>query len=111
MLCLSGSIYMHGCITDACTDAGASHHAVSLQCSGLVTHSAVAMQTELTLMAVPSRNISLPTLRKHVEQSMLQNLDMLAKAQKGPDASVHPDDEGALKRLCDLYLDSRLPLL
>ena len=62
-------------------------------------------------MAVPTRNISLPTLRKHVEQRMLQNLDMLAKAQKGKDASVHPDDEGALKQLCDLYLDSRLSLL
>ena len=61
-------------------------------------------------MAVPSRNISLPILRKHVEQRMLQNLDMLAKAQKGKDASVSPEDEGALKQLCDLYLDSRLPL-
>ena len=90
---------------------GVLDQAVSLQYSVPVTQTAVAMQTELTLMAVPSRNISLPTLRKHVEQRMLRNLDTLAKAQKGPEASVHPDDEGALKRLCDLYLDSRLPFL
>lgn len=74
---------------------------------GPVTHTAVATQTELTLMAVPDRNISLPTLRKNVEERMLQNLEMLAKAQKGKDASVHPDERGALKQLCDVYLDSK----
>ena len=78
---------------------------------GPVAHFAVAMQTELTLMAVPDRNISLPTLRKNVEERMLQNLEMLAKAQKGRDASVHPDEKGQLKQLCDVYLDSKLPLL
>lgn len=62
-------------------------------------------------MAVPDRNISLPMLRKNVEERMLQNLEMLARAQKGKDASVHPDEKGALKQLCDVYLDSRLPLL
>lgn len=74
-----------------------------------VTDFAIAMQTELTLMAVPDRNISLPTLRKNVEERMLQNLEMLAKAQKGKDASVHPDERGALKQLCDVYLDSKAP--
>lgn len=39
------------------------------------------MQTELTLMAVPSRNIPLPTLRKHVEKRMMENLQLLTKGQ------------------------------
>ena len=69
------------------------------------------MQTELTLMAVPSRNISLPTLRKHVEKRMLQNLDLLAKCTQGnADATVDPKDEEALKKLCD-SLDSNFSLL
>lgn len=59
------------------------------------------MQTELTLMAVPTRNISLPTLRKHVEQRMMQNLNVLANGQ------VAATDEEALKQLCDT-LDSKL---
>ncbi|KAL3142652.1 hypothetical protein ABBQ38_002961 [Trebouxia sp. C0009 RCD-2024] len=56
-------------------------------------------KTELTLMAVPTRNISLPTLRKHVEQRMMQNLNVLANGQ------VAATDEEALKQLCDT-LDS-----
>ena len=52
------------------------------------------MQTELTLMAVPTRNISLPTLRKHVEQRMMQNLNVLTNNQ------VDAKDEEALKQLC-----------
>ncbi len=39
------------------------------------------MQTELTLMAVPSRNIPLPTLRKHVEKRMMENLQLVTKGQ------------------------------
>ena len=58
------------------------------------------MQTELTLMAVPTRNISLPTLRKHVEQRMMQNLNVLTNNQ------VDAKDEEALKQLCGT-LDSK----
>lgn len=43
------------------------------------------MQTELTLMAVPSRNIALPTLRKHVEKRMMENLQLLTKGQDDSD--------------------------
>ena len=39
------------------------------------------MQTELTLMAVPSRNIPLPTLRKQVEKRMMENLQLVTKGQ------------------------------
>ncbi len=39
------------------------------------------MQTELTLMAVPSRNIPLPTLRKYVEKRMMENLQLVTKGQ------------------------------
>lgn len=61
--------------------------------SGHVTHG-FAMQTELTLMAVPTRNISLPTLRKHVEERMMQNLSVLT------DGKVDAKDEEALQQLC-----------
>lgn len=67
-----------------------------------VTH-AVAMQTELTLMAVPTRNISLPTLRKHVEQRMMQNLNVLTNGQ------VDAKDEEALQQLCGTLDSNSLP--
>jgi len=52
------------------------------------------MQTELTLMAVPSRNIPLPTLRKHVEKRMMENLQLVTKGQD--DSS----DVALLKSMC-----------
>ena len=52
------------------------------------------MQTELTLMAVPTRNLSLPALRKHVEQRMMQNLKILTNDH------VAVEDAEALKALC-----------
>lgn len=62
------------------------------------------MQTELTLMAVPTRNLSLPVLRKHVEQRMMRNLKMLTNDR------VAAEDEEALKALCGT-LDSTSCLL
>lgn len=53
------------------------------------------MQTELTLMAVPSRNISLPVLRKHVEQRMTQNLKFLTEDKDDTEDKEH------LTQLCN----------
>ena len=51
-------------------------------------------------MAVPSRNIPLPSLRKHVEERMLQNLKILTNDH------VDPKDTEDLKALCGT-IDSR----
>ncbi|DBA76614.1 TPA: hypothetical protein ACH3X2_008662 [Trebouxia sp. C0005] len=57
----------------------------------IITHGS---GTELTLMAVPSRNIPLPTLRKHVEKRMMENLQLVTKGQDDT------NDVELLKSMC-----------
>ena len=52
------------------------------------------MQTELTLMVAPSRNLPIPKLRKHIELRMLEGLNILTNDK----ADV--EDVQAVKQLC-----------
>lgn len=60
----------------------------------------VAMQSMLTLMASTNRDIPIPTVRKHVQERMLQNLKFLTQDK------VSSKDEEELNVLCNT-IDSK----